>query len=79
MNGGQCTELFGRAECNCNPGYTGRYCDNEIDECASNPCENDGSCIDGFANYVCLCELGFMGLNCEIGKYNSRACSKAMC
>ena len=40
----------------------------EIDECASNPCQNQASCIDRVHAYVCQCPAGYTGLHCEIGK-----------
>ena len=30
--------------CHCNPGYAGRLCDQEIDECDVNPCHYGGTC-----------------------------------
>ena len=32
--------------CNCTDGYTGDTCGTEINECASNPCQNGGTCVD---------------------------------
>lgn len=43
---------------------------NDVDECASNPCENGGNCQDGLKQFVCLCPDGFTGLFCE------RSCSR---
>ena len=28
------------------PGYYGRMCEHEVDECISNPCQNGAECID---------------------------------
>ncbi len=41
----------------------------EIDECLSNPCQNDGSCNDEINGYSCTCQEGFEGPACEISKY----------
>lgn len=35
------------------------------DQCASNPCVNDGLCIDGDYRYTCQCLPGFSGVNCQ--------------
>ncbi|XP_058822822.1 protein crumbs isoform X2 [Topomyia yanbarensis] len=52
--------------CRCTPGYTGRFCEIEIDECESAPCLNGGQCIDFINIYRCNCSgTGFEGLNCE--------------
>ena len=37
----------------------------EIDECASDPCQNDGNCDDQVASYECSCSLQWTGTNCE--------------
>ncbi|KAK3728579.1 hypothetical protein QZH41_011661 [Actinostola sp. cb2023] len=40
----------------------------DIDDCASNPCNNGGRCIDHKDGYRCECLLGYMGKQCEIEK-----------
>ena len=37
----------------------------DIDECASSPCQNGGSCTDQVYNYTCSCVGGYGGANCE--------------
>ncbi|WAR31504.1 FBP1-like protein [Mya arenaria] len=39
----------------CADGWSGTHCEQNIDECESNPCVNDGSCIDGLNGYTCVC------------------------
>ena len=41
----------------------------DIDDCASNPCQNDGSCIDGINSYECICVDGWSGENCETSNW----------
>ena len=39
-----------RYECVCEPGWTGDECDINIEDCASNPCQNKGECLDEVSN-----------------------------
>ncbi|KAK6765731.1 hypothetical protein RB195_025565 [Necator americanus] len=51
--------------CSCIPGYTGEFCSEDIDDCASSPCLNGGTCHDGYMNYTCTCIYGVDGDNCD--------------
>ena len=44
----------------------GVNCEMEIDECESNPCQNEGTCHDLVAMYSCECRPGFDGTDCEV-------------
>ena len=46
------------------------------DNCAQNPCFNDGVCIDGPNWYRCECKPGFAGVDCLI---NIDECSSSPC
>ena len=46
-------------------GYQGNDCEENIDDCASDPCQNEGKCVDGVGTYHCICPAGFNGTNCE--------------
>ena len=39
----------------------------DINECASDPCQNNGSCTDMVNAYECSCEAGYNGTHCENG------------
>lgn len=39
-------------------GYEGVFCHINIDECASQPCLNNGKCIDKINSYHCECPKG---------------------
>ncbi|XP_030601179.1 delta-like protein C [Archocentrus centrarchus] len=67
QNGASCTNTGeGSYTCACRPGYTGKDCEIETNECDSNPCRNGGSCNDLENDYLCTCPQGFYGKNCEI-------------
>ena len=41
-----------------------------IDVCASNPCQNGGTCVHGInytTTYICKCDVGYVGHNCDKG------------
>jgi hypothetical protein len=58
--------VVGVFDCSCVAGYAGLTCDENIHECDSAPCLNDGACIDQDSAYVCDCAAGFDGDNCEV-------------
>ncbi|XP_065940920.1 uncharacterized protein [Magallana gigas] len=39
-------------------------CDSGIDECAEQPCQNNGTCVDLMNDYECYCMDGFNGTDC---------------
>lgn len=43
-------------------GWTGRLCDEDIDECITSPCKNGGLCINIPASYTCACLFGKLQL-----------------
>ena len=49
---------------------TGKLCDQDLDECASNPCLNGGLCKQLLPpGYTCVCPEEYYGENCENGMY----------
>ena len=52
-------------QCVCPPGFSGVNCQDNIDDCAVNPCQNGGTCIDFVGDYKCYCLAGFTGTHCE--------------
>lgn len=47
-----------------------------MNECISNPCQNNGQCRDQVGTYECRCAPGFLGRNCE---FDVDDCESAVC
>ncbi|EPQ17444.1 Neurogenic locus notch protein like protein [Myotis brandtii] len=62
--------------CRCQPGYTGSYCEDQVDECSPSPCQNGATCTDYPGGYSCECVAGYHGVNCseEINECLSHPC-----
>ena len=56
-NGGTCIPAENDASCACAGGYTGDFCEIDINECDPNPCLH-GQCTDGVNTFTCSCETG---------------------
>lgn len=41
----------------------------DINECASNPCKNNGACIDRVNRFICKCATGFTGSVCQTSEF----------
>ncbi|XP_034062010.1 protein crumbs homolog 1 isoform X3 [Gymnodraco acuticeps] len=74
FNGGNCTER--ELTCDCPSGFNGHRCEQETDECMSNPCLNGGYCRNLINRFACVCEMSFAGETCqtdtERAPYSSR-------
>lgn len=66
FNGGTCVDGINTFTCLCLPGFTGNYCQHDINECDSKPCLNGGTCQDSYGAYKCTCPHGYTGLNCQV-------------
>jgi len=42
----------------------------DIDDCASDPCKNNGTCTDRVNGFDCSCAPGVNGSQCETGNNN---------
>ncbi|KAL3875680.1 hypothetical protein ACJMK2_033608, partial [Sinanodonta woodiana] len=68
QNGGTCLQFDTvRYECTCRPGFTGKNCETNVDDCKENPdgCLYGGMCNDGENKYSCSCMNGFSGEHCS--------------
>ncbi|XP_014906763.1 protein jagged-2b isoform X1 [Poecilia latipinna] len=64
---GRCiSQPTGNFSCICDPGFSGIYCHENINDCISNPCKNGGTCIDGLSSFQCVCLDGWEGQLCDL-------------
>jgi len=59
-------EYFSDWHCSCVAGYIGESCETNVDECASNPCDNFATCQDLVNDYICHCPDAWEGQDCDI-------------
>nr|XP_030138682.3 cadherin EGF LAG seven-pass G-type receptor 3 isoform X2 [Taeniopygia guttata] len=64
--------------CRCPQGFTGDYCETEINLCYSNPCLNGGICTRKEGGYTCVCRQHFSGEHCEVDSRAGR-CVPGVC
>lgn len=57
----------GQCRCECQDGFTGLTCEDNIDDCkvGPKPCMGHGSCTDGIATFTCDCHQGYSGYRCQ--------------
>ncbi|KAK2494566.1 hypothetical protein MC885_008067 [Smutsia gigantea] len=68
----------GGLRCRCPPGFTGDYCETEVDLCYSRPCSPHGRCRSREGGYTCLCRDGYTGEHCEVSARSGR-CTPGIC
>ncbi len=71
LNNGTCVDGINHFSCRCRHGFSGRYCQNELNECDSHPCKNGGICRDGLGTFHCNCPLMYNGKTCEVKTVHS--------
>uniref|UniRef100_A0A8C3LIA4 Milk fat globule-EGF factor 8 protein n=1 Tax=Chrysolophus pictus TaxID=9089 RepID=A0A8C3LIA4_CHRPC len=70
-NNGECQLVPNRGDvftdyiCKCPTGYDGVHCQNNKNECSSEPCKNGGTCVDMDGDYACKCPSPFFGKTCH--------------
>ena len=64
-------------QCICRSGFSGERCEIvNYNDCARNPCQNNGTCIDLINDFTCLCQPGYTGALCIV---NIDGCSPNLC
>ncbi|KAE9538509.1 hypothetical protein AGLY_005608 [Aphis glycines] len=68
LNNGTClhkTSSLKDYYCKCSPGFEGKNCEVNINECLMGTCPIGKVCIDGINTYECKCPEGYTGENCS--------------
>ncbi|XP_037535788.1 cadherin EGF LAG seven-pass G-type receptor 2 [Nematolebias whitei] len=64
--------------CRCPTGFTGDYCETEIDLCYSKPCGVNGVCRSREGGFTCECFQEYTGERCELSSRSGR-CTPGVC
>ncbi|XP_045393519.1 epidermal growth factor-like protein 6 [Lemur catta] len=71
-------ECVGPNKCRCFPGYTGKTCSQDVNECGLKPRPCQHRCVNTHGSYKCLCLSGHM-LMPDATCANSRTCATTNC
>lgn len=67
QHSGHCLNVGNTHHCQCQVGYTGSYCEVQLDECDSSPCQNGATCRDHLGGYQCeVMHSGLVGRGVNI-------------
>ncbi|XP_075056979.1 nephronectin isoform X3 [Mixophyes fleayi] len=71
-------DCIGPNKCKCHPGYTGKTCNQDLNECGLKPRPCKYRCMNTYGSYKCYCLNGYMMMpdgSCS----NAHTCSMANC
>ncbi|XP_051870409.1 epidermal growth factor-like protein 6 [Pristis pectinata] len=71
-------ECIGANKCKCYPGFTGKTCNQDFNECGLKPRPCEHRCMNTHGSYKCYCLNGYM-LMPDSTCANSRTCAMANC
>ena len=66
-------DLVADFACACPPGYTGKNCSMDIDECQEVGCPGNSTCMDSIDDFTCVCNPGYTGQNCTEGTLKQKS------
>ena len=66
QNGAQCIDGINAYYCDCVAGFSGVFCEADVDDCYGVSCQNGAECVDGINSYTCNCPPGFSGDLCDV-------------
>lgn len=69
-HGGVCEEGDDGPLCKCRA-FAGEYCEYDLNECDSSPCQNGGTCINEIGSFHCICPSNVTGTYCANLIYNT--------
>jgi hypothetical protein len=75
-NNGTCVNGENTFSCACDEGYTGEFCETDVDDCVGIVCLNGALCQDSVGDYECQCLPNYFGKLCES---LSDACASNVC
>ncbi|XP_034031812.1 milk fat globule EGF and factor V/VIII domain containing b isoform X3 [Thalassophryne amazonica] len=59
-------DVFSEYVCRCQPGFEGVHCQNNVNDCAGQPCQNGGTCRDLEGDFKCHCPSPYVGKHCQL-------------
>ncbi|KAL0967934.1 hypothetical protein UPYG_G00260070 [Umbra pygmaea] len=59
-------DVFREYICKCQDGFDGVHCQNNVNDCAGQPCKNGGSCRDLNGDFNCRCPSPYVGKHCQL-------------
>ncbi|KAF3852555.1 hypothetical protein F7725_005910 [Dissostichus mawsoni] len=71
-------DCVGPNKCKCHPGFTGKTCNQDLNECGLKPRPCKHRCMNTYGSYKCYCQNGYMQMpdgTCG----NARTCGMANC
>ncbi|XP_056107050.1 milk fat globule EGF and factor V/VIII domain containing b isoform X1 [Rhinichthys klamathensis goyatoka] len=59
-------DVFSEYVCKCPKGFDGIHCQNNVNDCAGQPCRNGGVCRDLDGDFTCKCPSPYVGKHCQL-------------